>query len=302
MAINKTLGRGLDALLNTFKEEEIVSEAKTAGGGVASTNEIDISKIDVNPNQARKQFDEIPLRELAESIKERGIIQPLILIKRGDRYMIVAGERRFRAAKIAGITTVPAIIKELTTQQIMEISLIENLQREDLNPIEAAVGMKELMDAHNLSQEELARRIGMSRPTVTNTMRLLLLTPEVIQLVRENRLSAGHARALVTVTDKDAQIALANAASDGKRSVRDLEMDVKLYFNRKNIPTGPREKVIQSRELKGFVTDLKRVFGTRVKIKGNDEKGRIMIDYFTADDLQRIYEIIDIVKANVGTK
>ena len=301
IANNKGLGRGLDAILSDFKEEDILKEEQQKKN--SSTFEIDISLIDTNPNQPRKNFDDLQLRELAESIKNFGVLQPILLLKQQNgRYVIIAGERRYRAARLAGLQSMPAIVRELTKQQVMEISLIENLQREDLNPIEAAYGLKSLLDDFGLSQEQLSKRIGMSRPNLTNTLRLLQLQPEVIEMVRAKRLSAGHARALIPVTDPEIQIQMAKKACDEKKSVRDVEMEVKLYFNRKNIQKGSREKEVQSRELKAFVNDLKRVFGTRVKIKGSDEKGRIMIDYFTPDDLQRIYEMIDFLKANLGAK
>ena len=300
MAIGKGLGRGLDALLSNFNEEEILKEEqKKQNSGVT---EIPVSLIDNNPNQPRKQFDDLALKELAESVKTYGVLQPLILLKNEGRYMIIAGERRFRAAILAGLHQVPAIVKELSTQQVMEVALIENLQREDLNPIEAAVGLQELIKSYGMTQEEVASKIGKSRPTITNLLRLLQLQPEVIELVRSGRLSAGHARALLPVTERELQIDFANRACDNKKSVRDLEMEVKLYFNRKKMGMGPREKEVQSRELKSFVGELKSVFGTRVKIKGNDEKGRIMIDYFSADDLQRIYELVEFLKANIGAK
>lgn len=297
---NKVLGTGLEGLLQGLDEDVIIKDAKEGRAGYIDS--ISIGLIDTNPNQPRKEFAEIPLRELAESIRNYGVIQPLILLKKGSRYMIIAGERRFRAAIMADLKEVPAVIRELTEHQAMEIALIENLQREDLNPIEAAFGMKELIDRYGMTQEALAASLGMSRPNLTNTIRLLNLSDEVIAMVRDGKLSAGHARALLPVEDKAVQIDMAERAANGKKSVRDLEMEVKLYFNRKNIQAGPRPKEPQSRELKSFVTDMKRVFGTRVKIKGNDDVGRIMIDYFSADDLQRIYELIEYLKLNIGSK
>ncbi|MEG2456546.1 MAG: ParB/RepB/Spo0J family partition protein, partial [Clostridia bacterium] len=232
---------------------------------------------------------------LAASINIYGIIQPLLVLRSGNRYVIIAGERRFRAARLAGLTTVPCVVRELTKQEMREIALIENLQREDLNPIEAAEGIAELIKSTNMTQEEAAKRIGMNRPTVTNILRLLTLDKAVLDLVRTNRLSSSHARCLVVITDVEVQLYFANRASDNKMSVRELETQVQLYLGRKLIPTGARKEK-QSKELKEFVSDMKRVFGTKVKILGNDNKGRICIDYFTADDLQRIYELIDNLK------
>lgn len=192
----------------------------------------------------------------------------------------------------------PAIIREFTPQQIQEISLIENLHREDLNAIEAAEGMRELMDNHGLTQEEVANRIGKSRPYVTNTLRLLQLPEEVTALVREGKLSPGHARTLISIDDKDYLVTLANQACDNKLSVRDLENRVRLYFTRKAIPSGPRDTKALPLELKEFVGDMKRIFATKVKLVGNDQKGRITIDYFNKDDLDRIYALIQILKYN----
>lgn len=292
---NKGLGKGLAALLGNIREEEfaVQPEELEKENGV---NEIDISLIDTNPYQPRKFFDEESLKELAVSIKAYGVIQPIIVLENGGRYIIIAGERRFRASRLAGLSKVPCIVRELSKREMREIALIENLQREDLNPIEAAEGINELVKAFDMTQDAVAQRIGISRPAVTNLLRLLNLQPEVLDMVRDGRLSQGHARTLVVVEDADAQLALANRACDNKMSVRDLEMQVRLYMNRKLIPDGPRKKEKQSKELKEFVSDLKRVFNTKVKILGNDEKGRICIDYFSADDLQRIYELIENLK------
>ncbi|MDR1905970.1 MAG: ParB/RepB/Spo0J family partition protein [Clostridiales bacterium] len=261
-------------------------------------SEIDISFIDPNPNQPRKYFDDTALRELAASIKTYGILQPLILVKFDGRYIIVAGERRFRAAKIAGLKQVPAIIRELTPQDIKEIAIIENLQREDLNPIEAAEAIKELMTTFKMTQDELSQKIGKSRPSVTNLLRLLSLSAPVVDLVRGNKLSAGHARALVVIDNKEIQEKLANTVVSTQMSVRDLENRVKLYSTRGVIPDfnekAPKEK--RSKELKDMVVGMKRVFGTKVKIIGNDAKGRICIDYFSRDDLDRIYALVDNLK------
>lgn len=261
------------------------------------TTEIDILLIDPNPDQPRKNFNIDSLREMASSIEQYGVLQPLLLTEgQNGRYTIIAGERRYRASIMAGIKVVPAIVKKFTPQQIAEISLIENLQREDLNAIETAEGMRELMDNHGLTQEAVAQRLGKSRPYVTNTLRLLQLPKEVTDMVKDGTLSPGHARSLISIDDKEYLITLANQAKDNKLSVRDLEDRVRLYFTRKAIPQGPRTKKIQSLEIKQLVGDMKDIFHTKVKILGNDQKGRVTIDYFTADDLQRIYEKIEILK------
>ncbi|MCI7583831.1 MAG: ParB/RepB/Spo0J family partition protein [Eubacteriales bacterium] len=288
---NKGLGKGLAALLGNLQEEEAAAEM-TESAKTREVMDVDISLIDTNPYQPRKVFDKSALEELAASIKTFGIIQPLIVLRSGNRYVIIAGERRFRAARIAGLTSVPCVVRELTPREMREIALIENLQREDLNPVEAAEGIAELIKSFNLTQDEAAERIGMGRPTVTNLLRLLTLNKEVLELVREGRLSGSHARCLVVVTDPEVQLYYANKAADNKMSVRELEQQIQLYLGRKLIPSGARKEK-QSKELKGFVNDMKRIFGTKVKILGNDEKGRICIDYFSNDDLQRIYDLID---------
>lgn len=285
-------GKGLSALF-TDNEENI--RVDTSG---VPAEEIEITLIDRNPNQPRKTFKEETLKEMATSIASYGVLQPLLLIKNGDRYLIIAGERRFRAALMAGLKTVPAIVREFTDQQIQEISLIENLHREDLNAIEAAEGMKELMDNHGLTQEDVAQRIGKSRPYVTNTLRLLQLPAEVADMVRNGDLSPGHARALISIDDKDYLITLAKQACDNKLTVREIENRVRLYFTRKAIPGGPRKEREVSVELKEMVSDMKRIFATKVKLLGNDKKGRIIIDYFSEDDIDRIHALVQILKMN----
>lgn len=284
--------KGFDALFNDNNQN-----VKVELDGEYTTQEIDIDLIDNNPNQPRKHFDEESLEELAKSIQTYGVLQPLLVVQSGGgRYLIIAGERRFRAALKAGLKKVPCIIRDLSTQEIQEIALVENLHREDLNAIEAAEGMRELMDNHGLTQEEVALRINKSRPYVTNTLRLLQLPEEVTSLVRKGELSPGHARTLISIDDKDYLVLLANQAVKDKLSVRDLENRVRLYFSRKAIPSGPRKA--QTPELKEFVSDMKRIFATKVRLTGNDHKGRITIDYFNKDDLDRIYNLIQIIKYN----
>lgn len=283
--------RGLNAL---FSDNQTNVSVPTPDD--MPTQEIDITLIDRNPNQPRKAFNEESLKEMANSIATYGVLQPLLLVKtEGDRYLIIAGERRFRASLLAGLKKVPAIVRDLTPQQIQEISLIENLHREDLNAIEAAEGMRELMENHGLTQEEVAQRIGKSRPYVTNTLRLLQLPKEVTDLVRSGELSPGHARSLISIDDKAVLIDMAKKAVQRKMSVRELEQEVRLYFTRKSNVGGPREK-IQSLEMRELLNDMKRVFATKVKLRGNESKGRITIDYFTADDLNRIYALVQQLK------
>lgn len=297
MAVKKGLGRGLSALLSdseqeydfSFREEEKIEEPVSSD----ATKEISVSLIDPNVNQPRKRFDEVAMSELANSIRIHGVISPIILVKQpAGRYMIIAGERRWRAAKRAGLLTIPAIVRDYTPQQVKEISLIENLQREDLNPIETAVAIKQLMDEYSYTQEQVADRIGKSRPAVANTLRLLSLTKPVMDMVASGKLSPGHARCLVVVLDAADQLRLANMGADNRVTVRDFEKMVKNYLNPKTV----KPKQEQSLELKDMVTRMQRSFATKVSALGNDRKGRIYIDYYNRDDLDRICDILDIVE------
>lgn len=300
MSNKKGLGKGLNALFSTFEEEPQTTTHASVAVEKGSVDEISIKLIHPNPNQPRKSFDDAALGELAESIKTHGIIQPIVLNQEEDgSYMIIAGERRFRAAKMAGLEYVPAVIKHYTPKQIREISIIENLQREDLNPIEAARAIKQLMEEYNLTQEVVADRIGKSRPAITNLLRLLNLTPEVIKMVEENKLSAGHARNLVVITNPQDQIRIASMAKDNKISVRDLERVVKEYLN----PSRKRSTKVtqQSIELKDLVNEMQRVFGTKVSVIGDDNKGRIYIDYYSKDDLDRLVQLIELLNSKTLT-
>lgn len=292
------LGRGLSAIFSETEEDYGKNLLFDAGENDNRTvSEVDITSVFANPNQPRKVFDETALNELASSISKHGVIMPIIVNKSGNKYMIIAGERRFRASRIAGLKTVPVIVKNYTERQIKEISLIENLQREDLNPIESATAMRSLMDDYGLTQEELADRIGKSRPAIANTLRLLTLSPEVIKYVATGDLSAGHARALITMPAPDQQ-KLAKEVIKTGMSVRDVENKVKDFF------TPPEEKEKkkrpeQSADLKEFINRMQRVLGTKVNAIGNDNKGRIYIDYYMRDDLDRISDIIDYVEKNM---
>lgn len=292
MAQQRGLGKGIGALFADYTDNR---EVKVEGEG--AIQQLDITMLDRNPEQARKTFDEDSLKEMANSMKLYGVLQPLLVTKLPNgRYQIVAGERRYRAAMKANLTTVPAIIKDLPVEEIKAISLIENIQREDLNAIEAAEGIKELMTNHGLTQEAVADRIGKSRPYVTNLLRLLTLPEEVLEMVKSGKISSGHARALVTIDNKEFLINLAKQIVQYKMTVRDVENRVRLFETRKNIPSGPRKTPPLSLELKELVNDMKRVFGTRVKLVGTPEKGRFSIDYFSADDLQRIYQLVESLK------
>ena len=301
--MKKGLGKGLEALFSVFDEEsEVQEKPKLKNNQVEVLNdgvlEIEIDKIHPNPNQPRKNFEQGALDELAQSIKNHGVIQPLVVNSQDDGYMIIVGERRWRASKLAGLKTVPCIVKQYTEKQVKEIALIENLQREDLNPIEAARAIKLLMEEYNLTQEVVADRIGKSRSNVANLLRLLTLYPDVLTLVEKGRLSAGHARCLVVISDYTAQLKYANMACDNKISVRDLEKLVKNYLNPKK---NTSVKAEQSVELKELVNEMQRVFSTKVSVIGNDKKGRIYIDYYSRDDLDRISELIELAKTKTLT-
>lgn len=262
-----------------------------------NAEEMPLDKIYPNPEQPRKNFDEQALRELADSVKKHGIIMPIVVNDdKSGRYMIIAGERRFRAAKIAGLKEIPVVIRNYSKREIKEISLIENLQREDLNPIEAAAAMKQLMVEYKLTQDELAERIGKSRPAIANTLRLLSLTPEVMQLVAESKLSAGHARTLVPLAAED-QITFASDAVKSGMSVRELEKKVRSYTISPEVLEEKKKKkrALASIELKNLVERMRFAFRTKVSLIGNDQKGRIYIDYYSRDDLDRISEILDII-------
>ncbi len=298
----KGLGKGLDALFedteaaygNVFEHrnafEYTEEERKNA-------EEMSLDKISANPNQPRKNFDEQAMKELADSILKHGVIMPIVVNDNGDgSYMIIAGERRFRACKLAGRNTIPVVIRKYSAREIKEISLIENLQREDLNPIEAATAMKQLMLEYKLTQDELAERIGKSRPAVANTLRLLNLAPDVMSLVAEGKLSAGHARTLVPLP-AEAQMQFAGEAVKGQFSVRELEKKVRAY----NVPPEvleerkKKKRALASIELKQLVERMRFTFRTKVSLIGSDKKGRIYIDYYSRDDLDRIAEILDII-------
>lgn len=302
------LGRGLEALFSVFDEEAEKNQANTinatAETGTKTTaqnsvNEISIELIQPNINQPRKNFDEGALNELADSIRIHGVIQPIVVNDSQDgKYLIIAGERRYRAAKIAGLDTIPAVVKNYTPKQIKEISIIENLQREDLNAIEAARAIKQLMEEYKWTQEIVAERLGKSRSVIANYLRLLTLTPEVVTMVEDGSLSAGHARCLVVVTDPREQYRFALSSKNNKISVRDLEKIVKNYLNPKS---SKNKQMEQSAELKELINEMQRVFATKVSAIGNDRKGRIYIDYYSRDDLDRICQLLELVKTKTLT-
>ncbi len=291
--MKKRLGRGLSAL---FSDTEEAYEAGLTGSEAAT--EIPLSQIFPNPNQPRKAFDENAMSDLTNSIREHGVISPLIVNRNSenDTYMIIAGERRYRAAMRAGLERVPVIIRELGEKEIQEISLIENLQREDLNPIDAAYGMKRLLEEFDLTQDMLAKQLGKSRSAIANTMRLLKLHDDVIALVRDGKLSEGHARALVPVPMEE-QFAIAKTCVAEGWSVREMERAVKQHLNPPEVLASAKKKknAQVSAELTHFIERLRETFKTKVSLIGTEQKGRIYIDYYTRDDLDRISEMLDIL-------
>lgn len=286
-----SLGRGLDSLLRAFDEESTTTNNETSKFAMrqGEVSKIPLNKVYANPNQPRKTFDKESINELSDSIRVHGLIQPIIVNEMPDGYMIIAGERRFRASQQCGLKEIDAIVKKYTAKQVAEISIIENLQREDLNPVELAKGIKKLMEEHDLTQEKVAERLSMSRSAVANSLRILTLYPEVIELVEKGKISFGHAKVLVSVNDYASQILLAKKIAKDKLTVRDLEHEVSNYTG---IKLQKKKMNMPSSELQDFISELQRKLGTKVSVIGNDKKGRIYIDYYSQDDLDRLYEII----------
>lgn len=287
MAIKKGLGKGLDIMI----PEKIVDN-KATNENVSRETLIRITDIEPNKSQPRKKFDEDSLQELADSIKQYGIIQPLILQKKGKYYEIIAGERRWRAARMAGLKEVPAIIKEYSPQEVIEIALIENIQREDLNPIEEAQTYQRLIEEFHLKQDELAERVSKSRTAITNSMRLLKLDGRVQQMLIDELISSGHARALLAIEDPEKQYYLACKIFDEKMSVRETERLVKQVLSNKleKILAATREDDFIYRDLE---EKFKHIFGTKVSIqRKNNNKGKIEIEYYSEEELDRLVDLI----------
>ena len=280
------LGRGLDSL---FADQE-----DWGAGASTSIQEIPIGELDPNPDQPRKHFDEENIALLSESIRDQGVLQPLIVVAASNgRYRIIAGERRYRACRMAGMETVPCIVRDLDIVRQMEISLIENLQREDLNPVEAARGVRALMQQCGYTQEKVAQRLGKSRPAVANLIRLLNLPEEVTDMVRDGLLTAGHARVLAGLTDPETQIVLAKKAADEGLNVRQMEA---LAARAKGTETGrqkPREKGPLAPELRELQDRLLEKTGMRAVLTGTPKKGKIVLQYSSLEELNRLYELLE---------
>ncbi len=294
--------KGVEKGLTELFGEDVSSFSQLSlidcGEKVADVFELEIKDVIPNPDQPRKVFNQDALQDLSESISEHGVISPIIVSPtQKGKYMIIAGERRWRASQLAGKSSIPVIVKKFSEKQIKEVSLIENLQREDLNPIEAAMAMKKLMEDYGMTQEILSSRLGKSRSTIANTMRLLSLTPAVIELVSDGRLSAGHARALISLPDSE-QLTTAMLAVNNGLSVREIEQKVRDYFHppEKEKKKKKKKPQHQSVELKDLIDRMQRAFGTKVRAVGNDTKGRIYIDYYTRDDLDRLADIVTLTE------
>lgn len=294
MAVKKSgLGKGLDSMIPVYPVKPRASKENQKEEKTEKKEQLlKITEVEPNRDQPRKKFDEDSLLELADSIKQFGVLQPLIVQKRDDYYEIIAGERRWRAAKMAGLKEIPVIIKEFTDQEIVEISLIENIQREDLNPIEEAQAYKRLLTEFHLKQDEVAERVSKSRTAVTNSMRLLKLDPRVQQMLIDDMLTTGHARALLAIEDPELQWKAANQIFDEKMSVRDVEKMVKSLQNKKE-EKPKKQDTAYDYVYKDMEEKMKAILGTKVTVHHrSDHKGKIEIEYYSDDELERIYDML----------
>ena len=280
MTKNTGLGKGLGALLST----NIVEEEKIQDGEVIQN--LKVIEVEPNKEQPRRSFDEESIEELASSIKEYGVIQPIIVTKQNDYYQIVAGERRWRASKKAGLTEIPAIVREYDKQKNSEIALIENIQRQDLNPIEKAMAIRELLDTYDLTQQKLADKLGISRSGLANTVRILNLSPKVIDLVKEGKLTEGHCKALLAVGDEEKQYQAAIHMIESGDSVREAEKQVKI--KKKKVSNDRYQPIYREIE-----TSFRNFFGTKVKLDAKQRSGKIIIQYSSNDELDRILNLIN---------
>ncbi len=296
MALGKGgLGKGLEALFPSNVDVEALAE-ESAGKKVEKIIEMKINDIEPNINQPRKNFDDDKISELADSIKEHGVLQPIIVSKKDDYYQIIAGERRWRASKLAGLKTIPAIVRDYDAKKIREVALIENIQRENLNPLETARALKELMEEHDLTQEELSKTLGKSRSAIANTVRILNLDERVLELVSEGKLSEGHARSLVAIQSPQKQYKLALDIVNLDLSVRDAENLVREEKSESTKNDAKKTKKVDKLDIiyKDIETRLKKALGTKVSFKPlTKSKGKIVIEYFTSEELERLLEIFE---------
>lgn len=291
MAAKKGLGKGLDTLIPSNVLDSADNKQKI-GKTQTPDSVVDINKVEPNRDQPRKNFDEDALEELADSIRQVGLIQPIVVQDRKGYYEIIAGERRWRACKKAGLKEIPVIIRNFTEQEIVEISIIENIQREDLNPIEEAMAYKRLLEEFNLKQDEVAEKVSKNRTTITNSLRLLKLTDDVQQMIVDGKLSTGHARAIISIEDPAKQLEIAEKIFDEKMSVREVEK----YIKSLDKPAKPKKKVNESLQVvyDNIEEQLKLMLGTKVSIlsKSTEGSGKLEIEFYNHDDLERIVEII----------
>jgi len=294
MAAKKGLGKGLSALIPAKEVVEEVKNIKTA----KADSMVDITKVEPNPNQPRRKFDEDALQELTDSVKQKGVIEPILVVDKNGHYMIVAGERRWRAAMNAGLKKVPVIVREYSDKEILEISIIENVQRENLNPIEEALSYKSLIEEFDMKQDQVAETVSKSRTAITNTMRLLKLSKKVQEMVMDNLISAGHARALLAVSGADKQLEIAERIMDERLSVREVEKIIK------DLSKPKKEKFEKDEKLEAIYRNLeekmKISLGTKVSINAKDaNKGKIEIEYFSSEELERISDVLMEIKNTV---
>lgn len=303
MSAKRGLGKGLGAFFGDEVVQEVVTEKEAQKEAQKEAKrEVDklslkISEIEPNKSQPRKGFNDEKLQELADSIRQYGIIQPLVVQKKDSYYQLIAGERRWRAAMIAGLKEVPVVIKDYNDQQVMEIALIENVQREDLNPIEEAMAYQQLIQEYGLKQEEVASRVSKSRTVITNSMRLLKLDPQVQQMLVENRISNGHARALLMVDNPQMQIHLAEKIEKDNLSVREIERAVKALEKKPKKKKGKTEDEALALIFRDLEDRMKVIMGTKVLISRKDKnKGRVEIEYYSESELERIVELIESIR------
>lgn len=290
--LGKGLGRGINALIPEDVNEENVVVKEVVKEVIVkepAETKVRISQVEPNREQPRKMFDEDALIELSESIKQYGVLQPLLVQKKDNYYEIIAGERRWRAAKLAGVKEIPVIIKDYSDQEVMEIALIENIQREDLNPIEEAQAYQRLIKDYKLKQDEVAEKVSKSRAAITNSLRLLKLDKRVQEMVMEGKISNGHARAIIGIEDGDKQYMVAMRIFDEKLSVREVEKLMKQLDKPKKENKIPANDFVY-RDLEDKMT---KIMGTQVVIKNKDKKGKIEINYYSQDELERIYELLE---------
>jgi len=281
--MKKGLGKGLEALISST---DALEDARN------SVTELRINQVEPNSEQPRKVFDQEKLEALAESIKNHGVVQPIIVKREGPYYKIVAGERRWRAAKLAGLKTIPVIIKDITSREVMEIALIENLQREDLNPIEEAEAYQKLIEEYSITQEEVAKIVGKSRAAIANTVRLLTLTDEIKEMLSDGRLTSGHARTLITIPDPQRQNQLAKTIVEKNLTVRESEKLAASESRQKK--KTEKEKIVskESIEMAELAEKLMAVYGTKINLVKNKEKGKIVFEFYSNDELDRIIEML----------